>query len=491
MKHGWILGLAWALGCGDGPSGAGGAGGTGGLPGLPPRDGGPSGGGGTGGSGGAGPRGIGPVAAEPQRSGDPAAGYRALVNEGFVTCGIPYSLYQQFLGGGGATLPGRTGDNATMPYSLTRTRSPEGADIVAPNCLICHAGEINGQLVVGLGNAFSDYTQNLAVAAEAAGGLLQDGTPEKVAWRKWADRVVTISPYTTTDVIGVNPADNLAAILFSHRDPTTLAWSNEALLEPPPAIVVPVDVPPWWRMKKKNAMFYNAAGRGDQARIMMTASTLCTDSVAEAQHIDSFFGDVRAFIASIEPPRWPWPVDGDKAARGKAVYVRECARCHGTYGEGGEYPNLVVDLADVDTDGTLVLGASQFAGRFLEWYSRSFYGQTSRLEPADGYIAPPLDGIWATAPFLHNGSVPTLAALLDSSKRPTYWKRRLSSTDYDQAEVGFHHDPIDRPDPNAAASEMLRTYDTTRLGYSNKGHRYGDALSATDRSDVIEYLKTL
>ena len=64
----------------------------------------------------------------------------------------------------------------------------------------------------------------------------------------------------------------------------------------PPAQVVPVDVPPWWGMAKKTAMFYSAAGRGDHARTMMAASLLCTDSVAEAQAIDAAFVDVRAWI---------------------------------------------------------------------------------------------------------------------------------------------------------------------------------------------------
>jgi hypothetical protein len=67
-------------------------------------------------------------------------------------------------------------------------------------------------------------------------------------------------------------------------------------------------------------------------------------------------------------------------------------------------------------------------------------------------VAPPLDGIWATAPFLHNGSVPTLEELLDSRTRA--------------------------PDPG-------------RPGYSNAGHTFGDPLTAADRRALIEFLKTL
>jgi hypothetical protein len=107
-------------------------------------------------------------------------------------------------------------------------------------------------------------------------------------------------------------------------------------------------------------------------------------------------------------------------------------------------------------------------------------------------VAPPLDGIWATAPFLHNGSVPTIAALLDSTTRPTYWTRTFDSRAYDGAGVGWIYSAVDHgksgeTDPAAKAA----LYDTTLPGYSNAGHTFGDALSADDRSAVIEYLKTL
>jgi len=106
------------------------------------------------------------------------------------------------------------------------------------------------------------------------------------------------------------------------------------MLALPPPGVVPVDVPPWWRMAKKTAMFYLAAGRGDHARTMMTAALMCTDTVAEAQAIDAAFVDVRAWISSMTAPTWPFPVNGDLAERGKQLFYTSCASCHGTYGEG-------------------------------------------------------------------------------------------------------------------------------------------------------------
>src|SRR5262245_44357590 len=62
--------------------------------------------------------GPGPIAAEPQRDGDPEAGYRTLVNYGYVTCGIPWSAYSRVFGPAPAAyrLPGREGRNADLPY---------------------------------------------------------------------------------------------------------------------------------------------------------------------------------------------------------------------------------------------------------------------------------------------------------------------------------------------------------------------------------------
>ena len=432
------------------------------------------------------------IPAEPQRSGDAMAGYHTLVNYPYISCGVPYSLFATLFGTTRPEdkLPGRDGKNADLPYYMTWFRAPSGVELVTSNCLLCHASRINGSLVVGLGDAASDFTSDSAAAADAAGLFIKDPL-EKTEWERWRNRIDTIAPFTQATTMGVNVADNLTAAILTHRDRKTLAWSDKPLLDPPAAEVIPVDVPPWWRMSKKNAMFYNASGRGDHARIMMTASTLCTDNVAEAATIDALFPDVRTYISTLPPPVYPFPVDQTVAARGKDVFNRTCSRCHGTYGEGGSYPNLLVALTEVGTDDTLASSA-QFAGRYVDWFNQSFYGQISRIEPQRGYVAPPLDGIWATAPFLHNGSVPTVAALLNSSLRPRFFTRTFDSSDYDQVALGWHYtDAAHSQSEEPSDSKRVRIYDTTAPGYSNRGHLYGDALTEAERSSVIEYLKTL
>jgi len=96
------------------------------------------------------------------------------------------------------------------------------------------------------------------------------------------------------------------------------------------------------------------------------------------------------------------------------------------------------------------------------------------------YKAAPLPGIWATAPYLHNGSVPSLhQLLLPPAKRvKTFY---LGNREFDPAAVGYRTEPFDGG----------YKYDTTLPGFSNQGHDYGTAISDDERSALLEYLKTL
>src|SRR5262245_39092610 len=250
------------------------------------------------------------VDAEPQRAGDPAKGYDYLINGGYITCGIPKSAFDQVFGNPPVAdkIDGRTGDNKNLPFYYSAATSAEGVKVVSANCLTCHASHLNDKVIVGLGSIEHDFTQDQAQYVDFGMSLVSDPT-ERAEYARFAQRIHAIGPYTQTLTVGTNPADNLTAVLMAHRDPQTLAWSDAPMLDLPPPHVVPVDGPPWWRMAKKTTMFYSTAGRGDHARIMMAASLLCTDSVAEAQQIDDAFVDVRAWIETLSPPKWPYSVD--------------------------------------------------------------------------------------------------------------------------------------------------------------------------------------
>jgi mono/diheme cytochrome c family protein len=435
----------------------------------------------------------GPIPPSPQRSGDPEAGYDALVNRAVVTCGLPYDAYAASTGAPEPKyeVSGRRGRNAELPYGATAFTAGSGVELVTSNCLGCHAAPLNGELVIGLGNEFLDFTGDPVMAVEGAGAYVDDG-PEAEEWQKWADRIGAIAPWSMTDTIGANPAQAITLALMAHRDPQTLAWSDEPLMPLPPKEVLPVSVPPWWNVGKKHAMFYNGEGRGDHVGYMMLASTTCTDSVAEAREIDAWFTDVRAYLATLEPPAYPYPIDAELAAEGERLFKAECSECHGRYGRVERYPNELIALDEVGTDPAMAEAAYRHADRFGRWFNASFYGRNADTQPGLGYVAPPLDGVWATAPYLHNGSVPTLAALLNSAERPTYWRFAGPDPDYDQQALGWGFEALQQGrEQFASLDEQKWVYDTTRRGYGNQGHEVGDLLDDQERRALLEYLKTL
>ncbi|HLT38015.1 MAG TPA: hypothetical protein VK034_17135, partial [Enhygromyxa sp.] len=245
--------------------------------------------------------------------------------------------------------------------------------------------------------------------------------------------------------------------------------------------------------------FYNGMSRGDHRGTMMFASSLCVDDVDQAEAMVDYFADIRAYLESIEAPGYPWTIDETLAAEGEELFECNCAGCHGTYSSDPAeetYPNLLLPLELVGTDPATAQSAGDpQVSPLVAWFNSSWYGDVTQLTPDQpfvGYVAPPLDGIWATAPFLHNGSVPSLELVLDSSRRPSYWRRAsYSSTDYDQQQLGWRWIEVDHGHDQASASERVHIYDTTIFAHGNGGHTFGDHLTDAERAAVLEYLKTI
>ena len=441
---------------------------------------------------------VGRVPAFRQRPGDPAKGRDAFLNRAAVTCGIPYRVYAQVTRESKPTralsLPGRTGRNVNLPYGLTAHVAPSGVEIVTTNCLGCHAAPIDGRLIIGLGNERLDMTVDPWRAVDATGAVAMSDA-ERAQWRRWADRITAIADYVVTDTLGVNSANSLTLALMAHRHPRTLAWSSTPLIDPPSERPLPVSVPPLWNLAKKHAIYYSAQGRGDHARHMALASAACTDSVADAAAIDAWMVDVRAYLASLSAPIYPYPVDAALAKQGERLFERTCKECHGTYGPNPRYPNTVIALGTVKTDPMLARWVYSGTDRFLTWLGQSFYGELAQTLPALGYIAPPLDGVWATAPYLHNGSVPNLELLLLAKGRPRYWELAQTADaqpSFDQNGVGWAFRALEQGKEGAMSGvEWARIYDTTQVGYGNQGHTFGDELGGDERRALLEYLKTL
>jgi hypothetical protein len=124
----------------------------------------------------------------------------------------------------------------------------------------------------------------------------------------------------------------------------------------------------------------------------------------------------------------------------------------------------------------------------LSWFGE--HGRQKVVADTKGYVAPPLDGVWATAPYLHNGSVPTLWALFHSEQRPLVWTR--TEDGYDQKRVGLEVRVLSEVPADAVAPAVRRRYFDARLpGKSAAGHEFPEQLTEEEKTAVIEYLKTL
>ncbi len=428
-----------------------------------------------------------------QRQGNIEKGKEYLFSGNFMSSGIPYDAYILANGEDNDNLLNRTGDNAVIAYDYTAVTAPNGVRVVAPNCLNCHSSKINDIYVIGLGNHSSDFTNNRADAMPlldlAINQLYGPNSEEEKATAIFKKSIIAIGPKTITNNRGVNVANKIAEVLVSHRDKNTLEWIDEPNVNLPNE-VIPTDVPAWWLLKKKNAMFYNAMGRKDFCKSFIGASLLTMADVNKAIEVDENMVDVLAYIYSLEAPKYPFEINNDLASEGKIIFNNNCSTCHGTYGEDSSYPNLLVSLETVNTDSELsnhYTTSTTNNDYFLDWFNNGWFGSSENpleLVPQGGYIAPPLDGIWASAPYFHNASVPTVEDVLNSTERPTLWSRTFDDSDYNKNKLGWNY-TVETTQSNT------KTYDTTIKGYSNQGHTFGDNLSNEERKALIEYLKTL
>ena len=247
-----------------------------------------------------------------QRGGDAQKGYQYLITGDYLKSGLPYGYFNLLNGKDKHNYLNRTGKNATVPHGYNVIRNEKGIDVVVPTCLQCHAQVLNDSLVVGLGNTLLDFSNighSNNFLRNLVTGFMQTVSPAQYEASKDLIRSMsTIAPMMETEVRGVNAADRLATLLVAHRDPETLEWKNEPILDIPNE-VIPTDVPAWWLLKKKNAMFYNGFGRGDFGKFLMLSNILTVKDTAEAREVFSHFGDVLAYIKSIKAPKYPYPIE--------------------------------------------------------------------------------------------------------------------------------------------------------------------------------------
>jgi mono/diheme cytochrome c family protein len=429
------------------------------------------------------------IPASKQRSGDARKGYEYLTTGDYIKSGIPYNFFLMAFGKSNTNYLKRTGNNEVISHEYTAVNAFNGEVVVAPNCLQCHAQVFEGKLIMGLGNSLVDFTRKQATNPQTLNVLeafLKKNSPKQYeAAETFITVTKTIAPYLNIETRGVNIADHLAAVLAAHRDPKSFRWRDTAYLKVSNEGIIPTDTPAWWLLKKKNAMFYSGFGRGDFGRFLMASNLLTTKDTSESRQVDDRIPDVLAYINSLQPPPYPKDIDQQLSSKGRLVFEKNCSSCHGTYGSKGKYPNLLIPESIIKTDPTLFT-SSYSSSQFIDWFNKSWFTEghhPAKLKPFKGYIAPPLDGIWITAPYLHNGSVPNLETLLNSRLRPKYWSRDITDPVYDYEKIGWKYSVDSVP--------VKYGYNTEMRGYGNYGHYFGDRLTDADRKAVIEYLKSL
>lgn len=373
-----------------------------------------------------------------------------------------------------------TYDNDGLPMGLRSTTMLGLTRGITADCMLCHGGSIMGKSYIGLGNSSLEIE---GLFTELAGLRSEKNDLRPILF-----------PFT--QVRGTVEAGAMAVYLFSIRNPDLTLRTSPLNLELRADLCE--DTPPWWHMKKKKRLYYNGSHDVRSIRTLMqfTLSPFYLPSMIKAN--EAAFRDIQAYLKTITPPPYPGKINATLAAQGKSIFTRNCLQCHGTYGDNWTYPNKFIELDDIATDPTRALGISDKAKEHYDktWFAEEYDPEGNKLQTSNrrGYVAPPLDGIWATAPYLHNGSVPTLEHLLNSPTRPTRFTRSFQTddADYDHVRVGWKITHVEKErDASTHPLERRKIYDTAQPGRGNQGHTYGDKLTDEERKALIEYLKTL
>jgi mono/diheme cytochrome c family protein len=344
------------------------------------------------------------------------------------------------------------------------------------NCFACHGGKVGGRAIPGAPNSL--YALE-TLTDEVRATKLRLGKP-----LGHMDLGGATMPLGTT--IGTTNAVIFGIVLLTYRD-ADLNVHRDRL--PPKLVHHDHDAPPWWNIKRKRFL-YADGGVPKSHRALMQFLLLPKNGPEKFREWENDYRDVLAWIESLEAPKYPFAVDATLAERGERLFVKHCSRCHGTYGPQGSYPEVNVPIDEIGTD------RARFDSIPVSWresYSATWfghYGEKAVKRDLPGYVAPPLDGIWASPPYLHNGSVPTLWHVLHPDRRPTVWMR--SEDGYDAEKVGLEIARFDEVPPAARRGALRRRYfDTREFGKNAAGHLFPDVLDEDEKRAVLEYLKTL
>jgi mono/diheme cytochrome c family protein len=421
------------------------------------------------------------------------------------------SICPEKLPGGYASLGFVMEPGKDLPVGVTR-RHRLGFDQVGLNCAVCHTGTVRDsptakpRTVLGMPaheldlQSFVEFvldcTLDNRTTAESVTGHARATGQHPSLFERVLLRTVLIDRLK----IQTLALRNRIAPLLEGRVPRwgrgrvdtfnpykaiQFNWRLDQL--PPSELIGASDYPALWNQAPREGMHLHWDGDNDSVDERNLSAALGA-GVTPVTVDHAALKRVRDWIWTLPAPTYPYPIDQSLASRGAVMYQQHCVECHAgnRFRDGvkeGRYVGQVDDIDRIGTDPyrlnsyTYVFSANQYA-----LYPDSPY-RFSHFRKTRGYANQPLDAIWLRAPYLHNGSVPTLRDLLEPPEsRPKAFYRGYDV--FDQAGVGFVSTV-----PSADGQTFFK-YDTSIPGNGNGGHMYGTRLPDADKQALVEYLKT-
>jgi hypothetical protein len=429
----------------------------------------------------------------------------------------PYSVFTALPSICPERLPGGYGtfgfiyeEGRDLPIGVSRRRR-QGVDHVGLNCAVCHTGtmrdapEAPRRVVLGMPahqldlQGFVEFVlqcslDNRTTADAIRGRLPRSGGPSRFERALLRFGFVDRLKLQTLDL-----RNRIAPILgdalprwgrgrvdtFNPYKAIQFNWPLDRL--PRSELIGASDFPSLWNQEPREGMQLHWDGDNDSVDERNLSAGLGA-GITPVTVDHAALKRVRDWIWTLPPPTYPYDIDTALAARGSELYQSACLECHGDHRfrdgvKSGARLGQVVRASDIGTDRhRLDSYTATFAANQYSLFPDSEY-RFRRFRKTDGYANHPLDGIWARAPYLHNGSVPTLRDLLEPpERRPTVFYRGYDV--YDRLRVGFVTDVAEE------GGRQFFRFDTSIPGNSNAGHVYGTTLSDDEKQAIVEYLKT-
>jgi len=405
------------------------------------------------------------------------------------------------------------------PIGMSRVRlggrSPFGVEQIAINCSICHVqtyklsqGEPRRIFVGGAANVLDSqrYLRFLVDCAASSGfetnavlKAMHDREPA-LPWiegQLYRYLIIPITRNAILDRIGKRYAWTWSRPAWGpgRVDPFNPV-KFDYLQQPIDDTIGNSDMMPPWNAAAKEAMRsptpWHWDGLSWDLKEVIINSAL-GDGTSKRGYHEETIDRLWRYLRNLKSPKAPLEADQVLLAQGELLFQANCASCHAPT---GQRVLTIIPLAEIGTDDNRWRMWTKEASAAYNNYDKDgndengnswgFSWTLDQFKKLDGYLAQPLNGIWLTGPYLHNGSVPTLDDLLKpADQRPVAFVRGLELIDLGK---GGYAAPQCRPEDHAGPGFC---YDTRLKGNNNGGHQYGTALTEAERRALVHYLLTL